>query len=536
MNQDVGRPEIGGRLVKPFTRREVLKGAAVVSLSMAAAPLLNACGSGSPAAVSSTAAGTPKQGGTLTVGVAGGSIKDTLDPYISEATIDHSRNLMLYDSLVRWDANYQPVNMLAEEITPSQNASVWTIRLREGVTFHNGKDLTADDVVFSFARMLDPKKPTYAGSSLASVDRKRIKKLDARTVEVGLKYPNSVFLDSLCEVRTLIVPTGFDPRKPVGSGPFAFKSFVAGDRCVLAANRDYWGEGPYADEYVTIDFPDDTARVNALLGGTVDAITEVPQTQASSVKAQGGIELLRQKTGRFDPFDVMVDRKPYSDVRVRQALRLVMDRSQMVELVLGGFGQIGNDVYGPFDPGYPTDLPQRQQDFDQAKSLLQQAGQAGLTVTLVVAPLTQGQIEVAQVFTEQAKGAGIKVETKRVEEGAFWNDYYGQSPFILEYYSVTRNYLAQTLMSTGPDAPWNVTHWKDSKWNALVAEAFKTIDDQQRNDLVREAATIEHESGGMSIYGFKDSVDAYSDKVGGVTAFKGGLPLGSFNMNRAWVK
>ncbi len=520
-----------------LTRRQVVKGAVILGASAIVGPLISACGGSGGTAVeeSPIGAASPRAGGTLTVGMSGGSIKDTLNPYIAENTIDHSRNAMLHDALVRWDENYRPKYMLATEITPSQDAQTWTIRIRDDVVFHDGTPMTADDIVYSFKRMLDPKEQSYAGSSLASVDRSRIRKVDQYTVELGLKFPNAVLMDSLCEIRTVMVPQGFDPKHPIGSGPFKFKSFTAGERCELVANREYWGEGPYVDSYITLDFPDDTARVNALLSDAVDAIVEVPQAQIPLVESTAGVKLLRQESGRFDPFDMMVDHEPFSDVRVRQALRLVVDRAQMLQAAVSGYGRLGNDMYGPFDPGYPADIPQREQDVEQAKSLLKQAGYEDLDVELVFAPLTQGLTEAATVFVEQASAAGVKVHAKKVDEALFWDRMYHQAPFILEYYSVTRNYLAQTLLTTGPDAPWNVTNWDDPEWNKLVSEAFKTIDEDKRNSLVSEAAKIEHERGGIILWGFKDNFDAYNERVQGFTSYKGGLPLSSLGMNRVWL-
>ena len=132
--------------------------------------------------------------------------------------------------------------------------------------------------------------------------------------------------------------------------------------------------GPYADKLTMLQFADSTARLNALLGGTVDHIDLVEAGQTEVVKSNADFTLLQAKSGGWEPITMRIDQKPFDDVRVRQAFRLIADRQQMIDQALAGYGWLGNDMYGQFDPGYPKDLPQREQDIEQAKSLLKQAG------------------------------------------------------------------------------------------------------------------------------------------------------------------
>ena len=518
---------------KGLTRRDLMKGAAALGISAAAGPLLAACGSddaGTTTEQSASASSSPRTGGTLTLGMSGGSTKDTLNPYIAENTIDHSRNTMLHDALVRWDEDYRPKLMLATEITPSSDAKTWTIRVRDDVVFHDGKPMTADDIVYSFKRMLDPKEQSYAGSSLAAVDRAQIRKVDKYTVELGLKYPNAVFMDSLCEVRILMVPQGFDPRNPIGSGPFKYKSFVAGDRCELVANREYWGEGPYVDNYVTIDFPDDTARVNALLSNVVDALVEVPRAQISTMESNAGIKLLRQESGRFDPFSAMVDHKPFSDVRVRQALRLVIDRQVMLDQAVSGYGRLGNDMYGPFDPGYPADIPQRERDVEQAKSLLKQAGYEDLSFELLTAAVETGHVEAAQIFAEQAKQAGVTVTVKKIDVGTLWGDKYLTWPNGPGWYSAN-TYLSACRFCKA----WNEPHWEEPGYWERVDEAFATVDEAKRTEIMHENWQVDYDIGPWDVWAIVNQVDAYTTQVKGAVSDASGVPFNAGFVNELWM-
>ena len=158
-------------------------------------------------------------------------------------------------------------------------------------------------------------------------------------------------------------------------------------------------------------------------------------------------------------------------------------------------------MYAPFDPGYPKDLPQREQDLEQAKSLLKQAGYDNdLTVELVCSTATGGGgVQAAQVFAQQAKDAGVTVKVNKVDPSVFYGSDYLKWTFAMDFWA-TRNYLPQTALGTQPGAPYNETHWNDPKWLGIVKEAFKTVDDTKRNELITEAMTIEYETGGNIVW------------------------------------
>jgi len=201
-------------------------------------------------------------------------------------------------------------------------------------------------------------------------------------------------------------------------------------------------------------------------------------------------------------------------------------------VVSGGHrsGAVGNDMYARYDPGTP-DVPQREQDLEQAKALLAEAGYADLTVELVTSAGALGADEVAaaQVFAEQAKGAGVTVKVKKVDSGVFYGEDYLTWPFAQDFW-FTRNYLAQAGQCSMPGAPYNETHWENAEWLAIVQEALRTVDDAQRNELVGQAMTIEYNEGGYIIWAFRNQVDAYSsDKIAGLKLDKLGAALGQFN-------
>ncbi len=206
-----------------------------------------------------------------------------------------------------------------------------------------------------------------------------------------------------------------------------------------------------------------------------------------------------------------IDVKPFDDVRVRQAFRLIVDRQQMIDQAYSGLGAVANDMYARFDAGTP-DLPQREQDIEQAKSLLKEAGYDGdLTVELVTSEGALGGDEVAaaQVFAEQAKAAGVTVKLKKVDAGVFYGEDYLTWPFAQDFWA-TRSFLAQASQGTMPDAPYNETHWENAEWLSLVQQAFKTVDDAERNALIAQAQEIEYNEGGYIVWSWRNQIDAYS--------------------------
>jgi len=185
------------------------------------------------------------------------------------------------------------------------------------VSFHNGKPLDADDVIFTLRRIRS--RPGTGAAALGIVDMDGLRKIDARTVRIPLTQPHVLFQDELAQYYMAIVPVGFDMTRPVGTGPFRFGSFQPGKMSSFPRFDQYWRtDQPYVDELVILDFPSDDTRVQALLNGTVDAIDNLPPNQIADVKAAGA-SVLVSESGAWNPFTMRVDKPPFNDVRVRQA-------------------------------------------------------------------------------------------------------------------------------------------------------------------------------------------------------------------------
>ena len=518
---------LGGRLLsRPLDRRALLRNSvigagALAGLSLAASPF-------------AAKADTPKRGGNLRVAILGGSSADLLDAHAPVTQPDIMRAIWLYEPLVELDRDGHIVNVLAETFEPNATATEWTIRLRKGVTFHEGRPVTARDLAATLRRIGNPKAPMSGASSLQSVDLDNLKVMDDLTLRVPMKSPFAALPECMSASYNFgVVPSDYDPKKPVGTGPFKFQSFTPGQQSVFSRFDGYWQSGqPYLDAVTLIDFPADTAAFNALQGGQVDAFIYAPLALIN--QAGGPIQALVSKPGQWTPFTMRVDQAPFNSLEVRQAFRLLVDRQQMINLALSGHGTIGNDVFAWWDPAYDGSLV-RERDVDKAKYLLKKAGQESLTVELVTGDIAAGVLQAAQVFAQQAKDAGVTVNVRQVTVDVFYGDQYLKWPFAQDYWSYSP-YLSQVVQATLPASPYNETHWNDDRYNKLYNQAQATVDQAKRTEIIHAMQKLDFEEGGYIIPSYNQTVDLVRQNVQGVVPTSVGLTvLGNGAISGVWL-
>jgi peptide/nickel transport system substrate-binding protein len=524
-----------------ITRRTLLENAAKGGLVLGAGGLIAACGgsSSSPSSTASTtstvAAGTPKKGGTLRAGLTGGSSSDTCDPNTIVNNTDYCRAANLYEGLVWTNADAVLYYRLAEEMTPNKDATVWTIRLRSGVTFHNGKTVTADDLIFSINRVINPKSPGEAANALHGIIASQIKKLDNLTITVPFSAPYSTFPESLANnITVYVLPVGFDPKTPIGTGPFKLASFTPGQQTVLARNENYWNAPlPYLDQVIMTDYADETSQVNALLSGQVDVVNLLSQDTIGTVTGSGK-KVVISDGGGWNPFTMRVDQPPFTDVRVRQAFRLAVDREAMLKTVFGGHGTLGNDIFAIWSPDYDHSIPQRQYDPEQAKSLLKAAGHENLSIQLVTGDIAQGVINMAQVYASQAAAAGINAKLNQVTVTDFYGPNYLKWVFAQDYWYYSP-YFPQVNQATLPASPFNECHFDNPKYISLYNQALATLDVSKRNEIAAEMQMIDYNEGGYIIPFFPAVIDGYTPKVNGILQSKTGSSFNNWDFEHLWM-
>ena len=480
------------------------------------------------------AAGTPKRGGTLRAGISGGSSSDTMNALTPIQSTDFARTLNLFEQLTIYGPTGKVENLLAAEMTPNATATAWTIRLRPGVTWHNGKDLTADDVIYTFRLITNPKSPMPGAPLLARVNVAGMKKLDKLTVHVPCHAPYSTLNEAIAGWYFNIVPVGYDPKKPVGTGPFKAHSFTPGVQSVFLRNENYWQSGlPYVDKLVIQDFSSETSQINALISNQVDVIDALSAASISSVRSGGG-KVWIAKTSGFTPLYMRRDTAPFNDVNVTQAMRLVCDRQQMIDVIFGGHGAIGNDIYDHADPAYDTSIPQRVQDISQAKYLLKKAGKENLQVTLTAGPIGPGTVQMAQVYAQQASQAGIKVNIDQVTPEVEFGPNYAKFLFAQDYV-IYASYLTQTALSGLPTSPFPETHFVDPHYTSLFNQALATVDINKRYELEHEMQKIDWNMGGQHHPVLPPDYYGYSKSVHGIHSSVTGWPLAAFDFKSMWL-
>jgi peptide/nickel transport system substrate-binding protein len=527
-----GRPDRRPESDNGPGRRDFLRGIAATGALAGVGGLLAGCSSGTsssaaPAKSAGSPGGAPRRGGDLKVGLTGGSGTDTLDPHKGLTYLDTARAQALYQPLIQLNTKAQTEFVLAEDISPRGSTSEWVIRLRPDITFHDGKPLTAADVIFTLRRILGQK---LTGSTpLGPVDAKGLKALDTHTVLVPMTSPYGSFLDQLSYWYYLyVVPVGFNPQKPNGTGPFKYQSFTPGQRSVFVRNGSYWKSGlPYVDSLTILDFSDSAALQNALTTGVIQGAGALEGPQLAALKSSPGVRTVASHTGAITPFTMRVDQAPFNDVNVRQAMRLLVDRQQLINSALDGYATPGADVSSPYDPNYDTSL-HREQDIAQAKHLLQKAGHENLTVQLVTSAVATGTVAMATVLQQQAKAAGVTINLKKVDPSTFFGPNYLQWTFSQDFYNYSP-YLAQVAQSLLPASPFNETHWSLAQYGSLYHQANATASAAVRKEIEHQMQVIDFNQGGYIIPAFIDALDAYSTKITGYAAARVGQPLSDFD-------
>lgn len=526
-----------------FNRRRLLVYAAQGAALTTAGGLLAACGSSSSSTTSGAAAagGGASKGGTISVGMIGNGTSETLSPLTGLVPVDFMRSTAIFDNLWVIAPDVSSVeSRLVDSVDPSPDAKTWTIHLRKGVEWHDGSPLTADDLVWTFKAWGQPSSVAM-GSIADVVDFKRVRKVGPLSVEVPLQLSVAEFPSLVSVPGFGVIKNGSTPnelaRNPVGTGPYKFKSFTPGQRSVFEANDNYWTQGPSLDSLVVqSSFSDSTALTNSLLSGEIQVIPNVSFVEAKQQESASEVEIMRAPSPNAYYFSMRVDRPPFDDVRVRQAMRLIADRPALVAGALNGYGRIGNDLMGEDAKYFAADM-QRSQDIEEAKSLLKSAGQEGLTVALETSSVSPGQLEAGTLLAEQAKAAGVTIQVQNIDPNNYYTDaggwltrVFGQNKNGVAYPSLTSAYLTQ--LWTG--APYNDGHWgaAPGQSDKPLFDAIATLDPGKAQEAWNEVQQQHFEEGPYIVWGNADFVDLVSPDVRGLKTTAAG-PLNNYDFSRA---
>jgi peptide/nickel transport system substrate-binding protein len=509
----------------PLSRRALLTGAAAA----AGVVVVGACG-----APPDTPPAAPRHGWRLRAVFQGGGSKETLDPHAPRPWVDQARHKALFDKLTELGDDMTPVPRLALGWQANPDATVWRFTLREA-RFHDGRPVTADDVLASYARILDSAAAGRRGTQLlGELDLANSRALDPRTVELRLRAPVVELPTRLAGTGMAIIPAGTgDFGRPVGSGPFRFESFDAGTSSMLATRFDeHWEGAPYADQLEILS-AGLQARGNAVLGGQAHYADDLDPTFARIHEADGAVRVIRAPHSGMQAFAAKVDRPPFDNPDVLGALALTIDRQRLVDVVLAGKGEIGNDLFGKGYQYYADDLPQRPHDPDQARWLLRRAGAENLRVTLNTADAGTGFVEAATLLAEQARAAGITIDLATVDKDTYFADILDNGVLVNESVGAMPipNHASTHLLSS---AAQNVSRYRSPEFDAAYRNAQATGDTGRRTAIYHDMQRRFRDTGGLLVWGHSDWIGATAPALSGAVA----APANTLNwarFDRVWI-
>ncbi len=502
----------------------------LASLVVAGLLVLSSCASEEPTPTEPTAPAVEKSkyGGTLRVAQVGDT--NTIDPAMATSTPDSTFTLQTYDNLVlrQHDTSLKP--MLATSWEPNDDLTAWTFNLRKGVKFHHGKTFNADDVVFTFERLLDEETGSPARASLSSINK--IVKVNDYTVRFELNDPNSFLPDSLSIYQARVLPSDIDPERfateEFGTGPFIMVEHLPGERSVFKRNPDYWDEGlPYLDEVIFYYMPEPETRLEALKSGAVDVYQEIQAISINAAKAAPGVVISEVASSAYLNMAMRVDMPPFDNKLLRQAIQAATDRESIRTTALFGRGIIGNDTtIPPTDPHYDSTQPIPPYDVEKAKRLLTEAGYPdGIDVTLHTSSITEGMDEMAVAFKESAAPAGIRVTIKRSPEDVYWSSVWMAEPFTMVGWNGRPPDASLSIVYLC-DGPWNETFMCIPELDELIIRARGEVDLAQRKATYGEVQRILIDDASRIIAVFRPIFVGMRDNVRGISAHPNNwLPL-----------
>ncbi len=490
-----------------ITRREFLGRATALGVALPLATSL---------AAKAVSAAEPKQGGHFRMAIGGGATSDSFDPATYYESYMQTVGYGLRNCLAEMNNNDELVPELAESWESSDDATIWTIKLRQGVEFHNGKTFDADDVIASLQYQIGPDSTSPAKAILNAIQE--IKKDDANTLIVTLSEGNVGFPALLTDYHAPIMPVidgQLDILSGIGTGAFTLKSFEPGVRTELVRNPNFWKEGKgHFDSAEVLSITDIPARTNALVTDEVDAADRMDLKTLHLLKRNKNIKIKEASGSQYYAYSMMVDRAPFDNLDVRLALKYAIDREEVLQKLLYGHGYLGNDNPIGKTYAYHVELPQRTYDLDKAKFHLKQAGISELNVTVHAADAAfAGAVDTAVLYSEQASGAGINLKVVRAPNDGYWNNVNQVVPFSATYWNprVTEDMMFSTAFST--DAPWNESNWANPRFNELLKLARVELDEAKRGEMYVEMQQLCTDDNGAIIPVFANYVFAASDKI-----------------------
>ncbi|UWP88848.1 ABC transporter substrate-binding protein [Aliiroseovarius crassostreae] len=460
----------------------------------------------------------PQKGGTFRWGIHDGNTGDTHDPgtYLTRTMIFLAHTHRSYLTMINGDGSLG--GDIADSWEGSADASQWTFKLTQNASFHSGKKLTATDVIASLNHHRGDDSTSAAKALLADVTD--ITADGDYTVVVKLSGGNADFPWLMTDYHLAICPANddgsIDWKSGDGSGPYKIDSGEFGVQFSLSRHDGWHGEGAHFDAVEIITLNDPNARQTALVTGDVDAVSLIELKTMALMSRNPNVKVHNIPSAGAITMPMLTDIAPFDNVDVRNALKLAIDRDEIIEKIAFGAATKGNDFHhSPAQPYWPEDIPQREYDPDQARSLLKKAGHEGLELNISVADsVYAGAVDMCVLYAEQAKKAGINMKVVREPNDGYYSDVWLKKPFCAVSWGARPTPDVMYTLAYKDDAAWNESRWQNEEFNKLLLQAKAELDDTRRAEMYRDMAMLARDDGGTVIPFFNNFVYASRSNVG----------------------
>lgn len=491
-----------------LSRRDFLKAASMFGFAAAAPSIL----------MGTAHASMPQKGGHLTFGLGHGSTTDSLDPGTWENAYIQVLGKSVFNYLTVVKADGGVYGEIAESWESAPGAQVWTFTLRKNLEFHDGKKLTAKDVIASLNHHRGDESKSGAKSIVSGISE--MKAQDDHTLVITLSTGNADFPFQLSDYHLAILADSgdgkIDAKSGIGSGAYTVKNYEPGVSATLEKFAGYWDDSEgHADSIELITIADVAARTNALTTGEIDVADRMDVKTLHLLARNKKIKILETSGNAHYSMPMRCTSDPYSNNDIRLALKYSLDREALLQNVLRGHGYVGNDhPIGRANRYLHTDLPQRAYDPEKAKFHLKKAGVDKLKIELSASDAAfAGAVDAAVLYREQAAKAGIDVKVIREPNDGYWSNVWMKKDYCMCYWGgrATEDWMFSAAYAA--ESEWNDAYWQHEKFNKILVEARSELDEAKRAEMYAEMQTIVSDEGGTAIPIFNNYIFASTQEV-----------------------
>ncbi|WP_413718625.1 ABC transporter substrate-binding protein [Silicimonas sp. MF1-12-2] len=459
---------------------------------------------------------TPKKGGVFRMAVGHGSTTDSLDPATTENDFGTTVNYSRGNCLMEVDKTGNLVPELAESVDTS-DAKTWVFNLRKGVEFHNGKTLTPEDVIASINHHRGEDSKSAAKGLVSQITD--IRKDGDNQVVFELAGANADFPYIMSDYHLIIMASAdgsVDGQDPNGTGGYVVETFEPGVRAIFNRHPNYFKDGAaHFDRFELLSILDVTARQNAVMNGDVDYSGDIDPKTVALLGRVPTLDILTATGTQHYTFPMRLAVEPFDNYDLRMALKYAIKRQELVEKILLGYGEAGNDVpVNASMPFFNTDLPVHEFDPEKAAEHYKKSGHSGPIQLSAADAAFAGAVDAAQLIAASAKEAGIEIEVVREPSDGYWSNVWNKKGWCACYWSgrPTQDWMYSSAYVA--ETEWNDTAWRDTeaatRFNELVLQARSETDEAARKNQYWEAQSLLQNDGGAIVAMFASYISAHS--------------------------